>query len=271
MTERYGVIGHPISHSKSPVIHRLFAAQTGEDLRYDAFDVAPEQLSEELRSFAEQGFRGLNVTLPHKERAAELVEQITDRAHLAGAVNTIIMSADGRLDGDNTDGVGLLADLTANLDVALKDKRILILGAGGATRGIVPALLGSGPRDLRIANRTLERARALAEHFDGLGKIMPCRFDELGGQRFDLVINATSAGLHGEMPPFPASILSRDTVCYDLSYAMADTPFIAWARQHGVRRAHQGWGMLVEQAAEAFFIWRGVRPDTKPVREKLPS
>jgi shikimate dehydrogenase len=271
MTDRYGVIGHPISHSKSPVIHRLFAAQTGEDIRYEAFDVAPERLARELKGFIDQGFRGLNVTVPHKERAAELVEQLTDRAHLAGAVNTIIMAADGRLDGDNTDGVGLLADLTGNLDFALKDKRILILGAGGATRGIVPALLGSGPRDLRIANRGIERARSLAERFDKLGKVVPCRFEELGGQRFDLVINATSAGLQGERAPFPDSIVSPDTMCYDLSYAMSDTPFVAWAKQHGVKRAHQGWGMLVEQAAEAFFIWRGVRPDTKPVREKLPA
>lgn len=271
MTDRYGVIGHPISHSKSPVIHRLFAAQTGENLRYDAFNVPPEQLAQQLKTFKEQGFRGLNVTVPHKEKITELVDQLTDRAHLAGAVNTVIIAADGRLDGDNTDGVGLLTDLTGNLDVTLEETHILVLGAGGATRGIVPALLGSGPRDLRIANRSIERARDLAGRFGKLGKILPCRFDELEGQRFDLIINATSAGLHGEMPPFPASMLTADTVCYDLSYAMADTPFVAWAKNHGVKHAHQGWGMLVEQAAEAFFIWRGVRPETKPVREKLPA
>ena len=270
MTDRYGVIGHPISHSKSPVIHRLFAAQTGDDIRYDAFDVAPDRLTKQLKAFAEQGFRGLNVTVPHKEKIADLADQLTDRAHLSGAVNTLIIAADGRLDGDNTDGVGLLTDLTVNHDVTLKEARILILGAGGATRGIVPALLGSGPADLRIANRNVDRARELAARFDKFGKIVPCSFDELGGQHFDLVINATSAGLGGERPPFPESILTPDTMCYDLSYAMTDTPFIAWAKQHGVRRAHQGWGMLVEQAAEAFFIWRGVRPDTEPVREKLP-
>ena len=270
MTDRYGVIGHPINHSKSPVIHRLFAAETGENLRYDAFDVAPEQLAQQLKSFARQGFRGLNVTVPHKQKIADLVDQLTDRAHLAGAVNTIIIAADGRLDGDNTDGVGLLTDLTGNLNVTLKEARVLVLGAGGATRGIVPALLGSGPRDLRIANRGIDRAHDLAEHFSKLGKIVPCRFDELDGQRFEVVINATSAGLHGETPPFPESILTPDTICYDLSYAMADTPFVAWAKRHGVKHTHQGWGMLVEQAAEAFFIWRGVRPETKPVREKLP-
>jgi shikimate dehydrogenase len=271
MTDRYGVIGHPISHSKSPVIHRLFAAQTGDDIRYDAFDVAPERLEKQLKAFAKQGFRGLNVTVPHKEKIADLVDQLTDRAHLAGAVNTVIIAADGRLDGDNTDGVGLLTDLTGNLDVTLKEAHILVLGAGGATRGIVPALLGSGPRDLTIANRSIDRARELVGRFGKLGKIAPCSFDELGGQHFDLIINATSAGLRGELPPFPQSMLTADTVCYDLSYAMSDTPFVAWAKKHGARHAHQGWGMLVEQAAESFFIWRGVRPETKPVREKLPS
>ncbi len=271
MTDRYGVIGHPIGHSKSPVIHRLFAAQTGEDIRYDAYDIPPERLAEELKSLAEEGLRGLNVTVPHKERVIELLDQLTDRAHLARAVNTITLSANGRLDGDNTDGVGLLSDLTGNLDVSLKEARVLVLGAGGAARGIIPALLGSGPRDLFIANRVVERARSLAERFDALGKIVACRFDELGGQHFDLIVNATSAGLRGEVPPFPASILARDTVCYDLSYAMTPTPFVAWAREHGVKQAHQGWGMLVEQAAEAFLIWRGVRPETKPVREKLPA
>jgi shikimate dehydrogenase len=271
MTDRYGVIGHPISHSKSPVIHRLFAAQTGEDLTYEAFDVLPEHLEMQLGTFAREGIRGLNVTVPHKEAVARLVDQLTDRAHLAGAVNTVIIAADGRLDGDNTDGVGLLTDLTTNHDVALTDCRVLVLGAGGATRGIVPALLGSGPRDLHIANRTVDRARELAQRFGKLGSVVPCRFDELEGQHFDLVINATSAGLAGESPPFPASILTPESICYDLSYAMSDTPFVAWAKQHGVRRAHQGWGMLVEQAAEAFFIWRGVRPETGPVRAKLPA
>jgi shikimate dehydrogenase len=270
MTDRYGVIGHPISHSKSPVIHRLFAKQTGEDVAYEAHDVLPEHLELQLKTFAKEGVRGLNVTVPHKEAVAKLADQLTDRAHLAGAVNTLIIAADGRLDGDNTDGVGLLTDLAMNLNVALKGARILVLGAGGATRGIVPALLGSGPRDLRIANRSIDRARELAERFGKLGKVSPCRFRELGGQRFDLVINATSAGLQGETPPFPDSILGPGVVCYDLSYAMVDTPFIAWAKRHGVKQAHQGWGMLVEQAAESFFIWRGVRPDTQPVRAKLP-
>jgi shikimate dehydrogenase len=270
MTTRYGVIGHPIGHSRSPVIHRLFAAQTGEDISYEAFDIAPEALEARLKALVAEGLRGLNVTVPHKEPVARLVDQLTDRAHLAGAVNTLVIAVDGRIDGDNTDGVGLLTDLTTNLDITLKGAHVAILGAGGATRGIVPALLGAGLEDLRIANRTVERARHLVAGFERLGPVSACRFDELDNQRFDLIINATSAGLQGELPPFPPSIIGADTVCYDLSYAMTDTPFVAWARHHGAGQAHQGWGMLVEQAAESFFIWRGVRPDTAPVREKLP-
>jgi shikimate dehydrogenase len=270
MTDRYGVIGHPISHSKSPVIHRLFAAQTGEDISYEAFDITEPQLETRLPELVADGIRGLNVTVPHKEHVARIVHHLTDRAHLAGAVNTIVVAADGRLDGDNTDGVGLLTDLRVNLDLSLKGTHILVLGAGGATRGIVPALLGTGPEELRIANRTVERARELAGRFERLGPVGACRFDELGDQPFELVINATSAGLRGELPPFPPSIVTPDTVCYDLSYAMTDTPFVAWARHHGAKQVHQGWGMLVEQAAEAFFIWRGVRPETRPVRDKLP-
>lgn len=271
MTDRYGVVGHPIGHSKSPIIHRLFATQTGQDLAYEAFDVPPETFAAQLKNFAGDGIRGLNITVPYKEEAARLVDQLTDRAHLAGAVNTITVTGRGKLDGDNTDGVGLLTDLRDNRGIELKDSQILILGAGGATRGIVPALLGAGPQDVRIANRTVDRARELARDFAKLGDVTACRFDELGGQHFDLVINATSAGLHGEVPPFPASICGRGTICYDLAYAMTDTPFVAWARRSGSPKAHQGWGMLVEQAAEAFLIWRGVRPDTEAVRAKLPD
>lgn len=270
MTDRYGVIGHPIGHSRSPVIHRLFAVQTGQDISYEAFDVRPEELEPRLTALIGEGIRGLNVTVPHKEAVARLVDHLTDRAHLAGAVNTIAIAIDGRREGDNTDGVGLLTDLTINLGISLKGARVLVLGAGGATRGIVPALLGAGPQDLRIANRTVARARDIVACFERLGAIGFCRFDELAGRQFDLIINATSAGLHGELPPFPPSMISAETVCYDLAYAMTDTPFVAWARHHGAKQAYQGWGMLVEQAAESFFIWRGLRPDTKPVREKLP-
>ncbi len=270
MTDRYGVIGHPISHSKSPVIHRLFAAQTGEDVSYEAFDVPPARLGEMLDEFAKIGIRGLNVTVPHKEAVARLAAHLTDRAHLAGAANTLIIAADGQLDADNTDGVGLLTDLTRNLRISLKGARLLVLGAGGATRGIAPALLGAGPEMLVVANRGIERARELAARFERLGTIEACSFADLEGRQFDVVINATAAGLEGGHPPFPASILSPEVICYDLSYAMTDTPFLSWCRAHHVKAAHQGWGMLVEQAAESFFIWRGVRPETAPVRAKLP-
>lgn len=271
MTDRYGVIGHPIAHSKSPVIHRLFAEQTGQDLSYEAFDIPPEALAGRVRQLFAEGVRGLNVTVPHKTAVLSLTSRLTSRAELAGAANTLVVHADGAVEGDNTDGAGLVADLRQNLRLRLAGKRILILGAGGATRGIVPALLDAKPRDIMVANRTVERSQELARDFRMLGKVLACQFQELGGQRYDLVINATSAGLKGEVPPFPPSILGPETLCYDLSYAMQDTPFVSWAREHGAGRVCQGWGMLVEQAAESFFVWRGVRPDTKPIIARLPG
>ncbi len=271
MTDRYGVIGHPIAHSKSPVIHRLFAEATGQDLTYDAIDIPPEVLLARVRQLFAEGYRGLNVTVPHKTEVLKLTSRLTSRAELAGAVNTLILHADGAVEGDNTDGTGLVNDLRQNLRTRLAGTRILILGAGGATRGIVPALFDTNPRDIMVANRTLDRAQALARDFRMLGKILACQFQELGGQRFDLVINATSAGLKGEIPPFPASILGPETLCYDLSYSMQDTPFVTWARENGAGRIAQGWGMLVEQAAESFYAWRGVRPDTRPVIARLPG
>jgi shikimate dehydrogenase len=201
----------------------------------------------------------------------KLTSRLTSRAELAGAVNTLVVHADGAVEGDNTDGTGLVNDLRQNLRTRLAGTRLLILGAGGATRGIVPALFDTNPRDIMIANRTLDRAQALAKDFRMLGKVLACQFQELGGQRFDLVINATSAGLKGEVPPFPASILGPETLCYDLSYSMQDTPFVTWAKENGAGRVAQGWGMLVEQAAESFYAWRGVRPDTRPVIAKLPG
>jgi shikimate dehydrogenase len=270
MADRYGVIGHPIAHSKSPIIHGLFADQTGEKISYEAFDIAPEALERRVRKLVKEGLRGFNVTVPHKEAVAAMVDTCTPRAELAGAVNTVIVTDNGKLRGDNTDGVGLVRDLDRNLKVTIRDTRVLVLGAGGAACGVIPALLMAGPAELCVANRTLERAAALAERFAELGTIRACTFDELNGERFDLIINATSAGLQGEVPPFPPGIIGRGATCYDLSYAMSDTPFVRWARKNGARHVHQGWGMLVEQAAEAFEIWRGVRPDTAPVRRRLP-
>ena len=268
--DRYAVIGHPIAHSKSPIIHQLFAEQTGEHLRYDAMDVPPDKLGDTINEFVSKGGRGLNVTVPHKQNALKLMDTLTERAQLAGAINTISPTDDGKLEGDNADGVGLIADLRDNLHVELIDASILILGAGGATRGIIPPLMEQKPAELMIANRTAEKARNLATAFADLGNLNARSFDQLEDRNFHVIINATSAGLEGEVPPFPNSLIAPDTVCYDLSYSMHETPFIEWAKRNGCKQCFQGWGMLIEQAAESFAIWRGVRPDTLYVRNRLP-
>ena len=230
----------------------------------------PANLSDELDAFFREGGRGLNVTVPHKTRVMDLMDKLTPQAKLAGAVNTVSVLPGGGLESDNTDGIGLLIDLRDNLHIELIDSSILILGAGGASRGILPPLLEQIPAEVMIANRTPDKAEALAEKFADLGNLHACSFDELGDRNFHLVINATSAGLHGDMPPFPPSIIGPGTVCYDLSYSMRETPFETWAKRNECRQSYQGWGMLVEQAAEAFAIWRGVRPETASVRRQLP-
>lgn len=269
MTDRYGVIGHPVAHSRSPQIHQLFAAQTGEDLDYEAIDVTPAELADRLVELADEGLRGLNVTVPHKTAVLELVNSLSERAQRAGAVNTVLFHIDGSWQGDNTDGVGLLRDLSQNLGIGIAGRRLLVLGAGGAARGILPELLAAAPASLTIANRTLIRARILATQFGDLGPVTGCGYDQCGDEPYDLVINATSAGLHGELPAFAPTIIGPATTCYDLSYASGDTPFVTWARAQGAAAAHQGLGMLVEQAAESFFLWRRVRPDTQPVLATL--
>ena len=269
MTDRYGVIGHPIAHSRSPQIHQLFAAQTGQDLAYEAFDIAPYELADRVAELADEGLRGLNVTVPHKTAVLELVNSLSERARRAGAVNTVLFHVDGSWQGDNTDGVGLLRDLAQNLGIAIAGRRLLVLGAGGAARGILPELLAAAPASLTIANRTLMRARILAAEFGDSGSVTGCGYDQCGDEPFDLVINATSAGLHGQLPAFPTPIIGPATTCYDLSYGSGDTPFVAWARGQGAAAAHQGLGMLVEQAAESFFLWRRLRPDTQPVLATL--
>lgn len=267
--DRYGVMGYPVSHSRSPVIHRLFALQTGQSLQYELLQVSPEKLDTAVRQFQRTGGKGLNITVPHKSAVAELVDHLSERARIAVAVNTLTFR-NGEIHGDNTDGIGLLRDLVVNLGVELEGARILILGAGGATRGIIGPLLEMNPRSLRIANRTLGRATALAEHFKELGPVTACRFNAVPvTEPYDLIINATSAGLHGETPPYPAAAISAATFCYDLSYGLTPTPFSEWARNHGAARSVMGWGMLVEQAAESFHIWRGVRPDTAPVLKQM--
>lgn len=270
MTDKYAVIGHPITHSKSPTIHRLFAEQTGQDISYEAIDATPEELNAAVTRFIALGGRGLNVTVPHKQAVVELLDELTERAELAGAVNTIIRLDDGSLRGDNTDGSGLLRDLQDNLQLVLEDQHILVLGAGGAARGILPPLAELRPDELVVANRTLDRALEIADELADIGRIKARSFAELENLSFSLIINATSAGLQGELPPFPESIIDSNSVCYDLAYSMRDTPFVAWARQHGCKHACQGWGMLVEQAAESFELWRGIRPDTRDVRSRLP-
>ncbi len=267
--DRYAVMGDPVSHSRSPVIHRLFALQTGQSIQYELLQVAPDKLESAIRQFARTGGKGLNITLPHKSEVTRLVDDMSERASNAGAVNTLVFQ-DGEIFGDNTDGVGLLRDLQENLELTLEGANILILGAGGSTRGIISPLLEARPESLMIANRTLSKAQALAEHFSSEGPVTACRFDNVHTPPvYDLVINATSAGLKGETPPYPEDAISEDTVCYDLSYSMKTTPFSSWAKEHGAARSVMGWGMLVEQAAESFQLWRGVRPDTAAILKQI--
>jgi len=267
--DRYGVMGYPVSHSRSPVIHRLFALQTNQHVQYELLQVAPDKLETAVRQFQRTGGKGLNITVPHKSEVARLCDQLSEPASTAGAVNTLSFR-DGEIHGDNTDGIGLLRDLAINQGITLEGAHILILGAGGATRGIVGPLLEMQPSSIVIANRTIDKAQALAEHFSHSGAVSACRFNMVPvHEDYDLIINATSAGVRGETPPYPKAALSERTFCYDLSYGLKPTPFSVWAREHGAARSVMGWGMLVEQAAESFHIWRGVRPDTAPVLKQM--
>jgi len=261
----YAVMGNPVSHSKSPRIHGLFAEQTGERLQYSAIQVDPGGFEQAVRNFVANGGRGLNVTVPFKTNAWELVDSRTARAALAGAVNTIEVQAQGILHGDNTDGVGLVTDIVNNLGGSIAAKAVLLLGAGGAARGVLSPLLEQGPAELVIANRTEDRAIALAQGFARLGAVSGCGFVDLAGRRFDMVINATSASLQGELPPLPEQLLAPGAWCYDMMYSATATPFMQWADHHGAAKVSDGLGMLVEQAAESFLLWRKLRPQTAPV------
>jgi len=268
--DRYAVMGYPISHSRSPVIHQLFARQTGQNMEYGRIEVRPERLEKAVHQFQREGGKGLNITVPHKSEVTKLVDHLTERASTAGAVNTLTFRNE-EIFGDNTDGFGLLRDLVVNLGVAVEGANILVFGAGGATRGIIGPLLEMQPESLCIANRSLSKARPLAEYFSRSGPVTCCRFDAVPkNQQYQLIINATSAGLRGEVPPFPDSAVGEDTVCYDLAYGLKPTPFSLWGREQGAAQSVLGWGMLVEQAAESFRIWRGVRPDTALVLAELP-
>jgi shikimate dehydrogenase len=267
--DRYGVMGFPVSHSRSPIIHRLFAMQTGQNLQYELLQVSPDKLESAVRQFQSTGGKGLNITLPHKSAVMPLVDDMSERAKSAGAINTLSFT-DDRIHGDNTDGVGLMRDLTTNLGLQLEGASILVLGAGGATRGILAPLLDARPSSITVANRTLSRASDLVEHFSDVGSLRACRFDEVATSKpYNLVINATSAGVKGETPPYPEAAIGSTTYCYDLSYGLEPTPFSHWAASQGAAHSVMGWGMLVEQAAESFHIWRGVRPDTVAVLKQM--
>ena len=266
--DEYGVFGHPVNHSLSPFIHGLFARQTGQLMSYRPYDVAPQDFAARVGEFFAQGGRGLNVTLPHKIAAVEVAAELTARAAHAAAVNTLAIKGEGIL-GDNTDGAGLVRDLCDNLGLTITNRRILVIGAGGATRGILAPLLGLAPALVVIANRTAERAEALSAAFSDLGATQGVGFEYLEPAPFDLVVNATSASLSGDMPPIPAGVIGTQTVCYDLAYGKSATAFVSWARAQGCAQALQGLGMLVEQAAESFRLWRGVRPATGAVLEVL--
>ncbi len=266
MTDRYAVIGNPISHSRSPLIHKLFAEQTGQDMSYEAIEAPLNGFAATVQRLRAEGYKGCNVTVPFKFEAYALCDQLGSRAREAKAVNTLLFR-DGEILGANTDGAGLLADIEKNLGFKLMWKDALLLGAGGAAAGVVWPLFNAGV-GVVIANRTIEKARLLAEEFTGSGTVYAKRYDELAGRQFDLVINATSSGLSDELPPLPDGLFKPGALAYDMMYGR-ETPFMAFARKQGAAVVADGLGMLVEQAAEAFILWRNVRPDTRPVLEKL--
>jgi shikimate dehydrogenase len=268
MTDKYCVFGNPISHSKSPLIHAAFARQTGEDVEYRAIRAPAGGFKGAVDAFIAEGGKGANVTLPFKQDAYRLSTRLTQRAEQANAVNTLVFG-DGEVVGDNTDGVGLLRDVTLNLDTRVAGKRVLLLGAGGAARGVIVPLLDEHPAFLTIANRTVENAHALAERFAPLGPVVGCAYGELAGGAFDVVIDATSMSLSGAMPTLPDGIFAPGSLLYEMIYGLTDTPLRVFARRQGAARLSDGLGMLLEQAAESFFVWRGVRPDCAPVAELL--
>lgn len=262
--DRYAVIGNPIRHSKSPGIHQAFARAAGIDLRYTAIEAPPGRFLDAVRSFRERGGRGLNVTSPFKLEAYALADRRSERAEAAGSVNTLKFD-DSSIQADNFDGIGLVRDLEENLGYAIAGRRVLLLGAGGAARGILHPLADRGPAELVIANRDPSRAREVAGRVAGANPLRAGGYDVIGHEGFDLVINATSASMRGELPPAAATIFRPGGLAYDLAYGLGMTPFLALARSAGVQRVADGVGMLVEQAAESFAWWRGIRPDTRAV------
>ncbi|TSA48809.1 MAG: shikimate dehydrogenase [Nitrosomonadales bacterium] len=265
MTDRYAVIGNPIEHSKSPLIHTAFARQTGQDIEYGRILAPLDDFAAVVDEFRSSGGKGLNVTVPFKEDAFRYAARLSARAEKARAVNTLHFLDDGAVFGDTTDGPGLARDIQANLHFSLRGKRILLMGAGGAARGVIQPLLDEAPTALTVVNRTTKKARELAQAFSAINGV---GYEELSGQTYDVVINASASSLHNDLPPLPAGIFASGALAYDMMYGR-ETPFMQFARNHGAGIIADGLGMLVEQAAESFFIWRGVRPDTAPVLAQL--
>lgn len=271
MTDNYAVVGNPVTHSKSPLIHTLFAKQCQQDMRYQKIEAPLDRFRQTIEEFfSRSGNRGLNITVPFKEQAWSLCDHKSERAELAGAVNTLLLDEKGRLFGENTDGLGLVRDLVENYGVDLKNKKILLVGAGGAVRGVLQPILGEQPEKVLVCNRTPEKADALVSIFQHLGCIESLPFEALADV-FDVVINGTSASLSGDLPAIGRRVLGPHTVVYDMMYGREETVFNQWARQSGVACTIDGLGMLVEQAAEAFFIWRGRRPETRDIMSELRS
>ncbi|NOY73988.1 MAG: shikimate dehydrogenase [Gammaproteobacteria bacterium] len=266
--DRYAVMGNPVAHSKSPQIHALFAAQTNACLRYEAMLVEKGGFNAAVSEFQKSGGQGLNVTVPFKQEAWHLADKRSDRAELAGAVNTFVIKADGELYGDNTDGQGLVVDLIENHKIDIKAAKVLVIGAGGAVRGVLAPILACRPECVTMVNRTMSKATELVQHFASLGTLKTSSFSDLSGQTFDLIINGSAASLQGEVPPLPASIIHKNC-CYDMMYGDQPTSFMSWAAEHGAKRTIDGLGMLVEQAAESFYLWRGERPATAEVIAKI--
>lgn len=266
--DRYAVFGNPIGHSKSPLIHRCFAEQTAQQLSYDAILAPVDGFADSWHSFVASGGRGANVTVPFKEVAFALASKLSERAKQAGAVNTLYIDNNGMLCGDNTDGLGLVADLN-RLGVKLHQAQLLLLGAGGASRGVVGPLLEAGVEQIHIANRTVEKAQSIAELFDG--RVTASGFADIPHQAWSLVINATSSGLSQQRPDISALHLQYCELAYDMMYGKEPTAFLSWCQQQGVKQCADGIGMLVAQAAESFAIWRGVKPELAPVLQKVTA
>ena len=263
--DTYAVMGNPITHSRSPQIHAAFAKQTNQRIEYTAIQVDLGGFDQAVGNFFAHGGKGLNVTVPFKQEAWELAEDLSPEAKRAGAVNTLLMNSDGKLLGRNTDGIGLVRDLLQNHGASIVNKRVLLVGAGGAARGVLQPLLDEKPSTLVIVNRTPTRAHNLAEAFSEQGDVTGAGFDDLSDQTFDLIINATAASLQGEVPPLPTGVCADNCWCYDMMYSAEPTPFVLWGEKQGASKSVDGLGMLVEQAAESFYYWRDVRPETKPV------